>query len=630
MQGFRDLLKGWFGKVLLTIFILPFAFFGIQGLFQAGGRSDASIIVDGEEITNTQIERSIEQQRQNLAQRMGGGIDPSVLSSDLLRPGVEETLIQKSLLKTAIDQEGLYLPQEKVSSYVRAMPMFQDDISGEFSQVKLERVLVQVGYSGTRFFEEISQSLLIEQLQKGVSATAFVTSKELKALVVLDGQKRNVATVTLSSKSYEDKIELSDEDVQTYYATHADQYQTQEKVKVSFVNITADHFLSDEMEIAEADIRERFDGEIETLKKKERRRASHILVEINDDQSEEQALVKIKDAKAKLDAGQEFDAVAQELSEDIATSKAGGDLGFSARGIYDESFDDALFALEDTQVSDIVRTEFGYHLIKLVDVETPDLPEFSAESIRISKELKADRAEEELTVAVDELNRMAFESGDLSAISERFNIPVQTSGWIQKAGGPGLFADRSLAKAAFAESVLQDQNNSEVIETDKNGLVVLRLEEHEVARTLDLDEVRGRVVAALKKQKSIEKAKSDASAIVKSIDEGKPSNDIESEYAVEWKVTDAVARQNSELDRAVVSRIFELPKPEGDKKTTSSVQLSNGDWVVIVLSGVLDGEYKLSDKEASQMGSVVAGRFGQADFQGYLGTLKDNAQITRN
>ena len=630
MQGFRDLLKGWFGKVLLTIFILPFAFFGIQGLFQAGGRSDASIVVDGEEITNAQIERSIEQQRQNLAQRMGGGIDPSVLSSDLLRPGVEETLIQKSLLKTAIGQEGLYLPQEKVSSYVRAMPMFQDEVTGEFSQVKLERVLVQVGYSGTRFFEEISQSLLIEQLQKGVSATAFVTPKELEALVVLDGQKRNVATVTLSSKSYEDKIELSDEDIQTYYTAQSDQYQTQEKVKVSFVNITADHFLSDDIEIAEADIRERFDGEIEALKKKERRRASHILVEINDDQSEEQALVKIKDAKAKLEGGQEFDAVAQELSEDIATSKAGGDLGFSARGIYDASFDDALFALEEAQVSDIVRTEFGYHLIKLVGVETPDLPEFSTESMRISKELKADRAEEELTVAVDELNRLAFESGDLSAISEKFNITVQTSGWIQKAGGPGLFADRALAAAAFAESVLQDQNNSEVIETEKNGLVVLRLEEHEVARTLDLNEVRGRVVAALKKEKSIEKAKSDASAIVKSIDEGKPSNDIESEYAVEWKVTDAVARQNSELDRAVVSKIFELPKPEGDKKTTSSVQLSNGDWVVVVLSGVSDGEYTLSDKEASQMGSVIAGRFGQTDFQGYLGTLKDNAQITRN
>ncbi len=630
MQGFRDLLKGWFGKVLLTIFILPFAFFGIQGLFQAGGRSDVSIVVDGEEISKAQIEQSIEQQRQNLAQRMGGGIDPSVLSSDLLRPGVEETLIQKSLLKTAIGDEGLYLPQEAVSSYVRAMPTFQDDVTGEFSQVKLERVLVQAGYSGTRFFEEISQSLLIEQLQKGVSATAFVTPKELEALVVLDGQKRNVAIVTLSSKGYEDTVELGEEDIQAYYVAHADEYQTQEKVKVSFVNIKADHFLSDDIEIAESDVRERFDSEIAALKKKERRRASHILIEINDEQSEEQALVKIKDAKTKLDAGQGFDAVAQELSEDIATSKAGGDLGFSARGIYDESFDDALFALDESRVSDIVRTEFGYHLIKLVNVETPDLPEFAAESDRISKGIKADKAEEELVVAVDELNRMAFESGDLSAISERFNVAVQTSGWVQKAGGPGLFADRSLAEAAFAESVLKDQNNSEVIETEKNGLVVLRLVEHKDARTLELDEVKTRVVAALKKQKSIEKAKSDASAIVKSIDEGKPSNDIENEYAVEWKVIDAVARQNSELDRAVVSKIFELPKPDDNKKTTSSVRLSNGDWVVIVLSGVVDGEYKLSDKEASQMGSVVAGRFGQTDFQGYLGTLKDNAQITRN
>ena len=630
MQGFRDLLKGWFGKVLLTIFILPFALFGIQGLFQASGRDDAAITVDGIEITGAQIERSIEQQRQSLAQRMGKGADPSLLTSALLRPGVEKSLIQKSLLQNAIVNEGLYIPQEAVSAYVRAMPMFIDEETNQFSQKKLERLLVQAGYSGKFFFQEISESMLIDQLRKGLGASAFVTSDELKSLVVLGEQKRDVATLTLSAKAYEDKIELTEEEIQASYKAKSSQYQSEEKVKVSYLNITTANFLSDDATPSEEAIRERFDAEVQALTKKERRRASHILVEITDEQSEEQALAKIKQAKTQLDAGEEFDAVAQEFSEDIATARTGGDLGFAGRDIYDPAFEESLFSMEKGQVSDIVRSEFGYHLIRLVAVESPDIPQYAAESKRIAEEISLDKASEELSLAVDELNRLAFESGDLLEISKQFDVEVKTSDWIKKTGGIGLFTDRALAGAAFSESVLKDKNNSEVIETDSNGLIVLRLAEHESARTLTFDEVKDRVVTSLKREKAVEKAKLDAEAIVSAIEDGGSSNDIETQYSVKWKVSDAVGRQGRELDRAVVTKLFELPKPSADKKEVVSVQLGNGDWVVMLLSAVTEGEYKQSDAEAKQLGNAVSDRYGQSDFESYLATLKEQANIVRN
>ncbi|PCJ39149.1 MAG: hypothetical protein COA99_10630 [Moraxellaceae bacterium] len=630
MQGFRDLLKGWFGKVLLTIFILPFALFGIQGLFQASGRDDAAITVDGIEITGAQIERSIEQQRQSLAQRMGKGADPSLLTSALLRPGVEKSLIQKSLLQNAIVNEGLYIPQEAVSAYVRAMPMFIDEETNQFSQKKLERLLVQAGYSGKFFFQEISESMLIDQLRKGLGASAFVTSDELKSLVVLGEQKRDVATLTLSAKTYEDKIELTEEEIQASYKAKSSQYQSEEKVKVSYLNITTANFLSDDATPSEEAIRERFDAEVQALTKKERRRASHILVEITDEQSEEQALAKIKQAKTQLDAGEEFDAVAQEFSEDIATARTGGDLGFAGRDIYDPAFEESLFSMEKGQVSDIVRSEFGYHLIRLVAVESPDIPQYAAESKRIAEEISLDKASEELSLAVDELNRLAFESGDLLEISKQFDVEVKTSDWIKKTGGIGLFTDRALAGAAFSESVLKDKNNSEVIETDSNGLIVLRLAEHESARTLTFDEVKDRVVTSLKREKAVEKAKLDAEAIVSAIEDGGSSNDIETQYSVKWKVSDAVGRQGRELDRAVVTKLFELPKPSADKKEVVSVQLGNGDWVVMLLSAVTEGEYKQSDAEAKQLGNAVSDRYGQSDFESYLATLKEQANIVRN
>ncbi|OUS32352.1 hypothetical protein A9Q99_00730 [Gammaproteobacteria bacterium 45_16_T64] len=629
MQGFRDLLKGWFGKVLLTIFILPFAFFGIQGLFQANARNDVSIVVDGDEITNSVIDRTIEQQRQNLVQRMGGNIDPSFLSADLLRPGVEDSLIQKSLLKSAVVNEGMYLPQEKVSAFIREMPMFLDEVSGKYSQEKLERVLVQAGYSGQMFVNEITQSLLIEQLQKGVAGSAFVTADELKSIVMLDGQKRDVATLTISAKTYEESVELAEGELLAYYTSHSEQYKSQEKVKVDFVNLTIDDFKNDDVVITEEEIVDRFDSESEALRKKERRRASHILVEINDDQSEEEALEKIKSAKAKLDSGVDFDQVAQEMSEDIATARSGGDLGFGAKGIYDPSFDDALFALDKGEVTDIVRTEFGYHIVKLVEVETPDLPLIDAERGRLVAELKSEKAEEELAIALDEVSRLAFESGDLSVISEQFGIDIQSSDWFTRNGGVGIFADKSLSDAAFSEVVLEDQKNSEAIETSSNGVVVLRVAEHEKAKTLSLEGVRSRVVAALKKQKSAEKAEADAAAVVAAVESGASTNDIESQYSTKWQVSDAVARQNSTLDRGVVNKIFELPKPVEDKKTVASVRLANGDWVVVLLTGVKEGGYTLSDKEGEQMGNIVAGRFGKTDFEGYLATLKDSASITR-
>ena len=283
MQQFRNLLKGWLGKLLLVIFILPFAFFGIEGIFNSSGSQDVAFTVNGVEISKIEVNRGIENQRRNLKQQMGGNIDDSFLTDDMLRPRVVEGLIQKELIRQASEKEGLAVSSNLVKSYVRSLPQFQDE-SGEFSNDKLETLLVQANFSKARLFDAVQESMVLEQLQSGIGKTAFITKPELEHVVKLNDQKRVVSFSTLKAAPLKDSIELTEEEIEDYYQANQRQYRTEEKVMVHYVTIGLDDFAAD-IKVEEADIVSAYDEYVKSLDAQERRRASHVLVEINDDRS---------------------------------------------------------------------------------------------------------------------------------------------------------------------------------------------------------------------------------------------------------------------------------------------------------------------------------------------------------
>lgn len=626
MQQFRNLLSGWLGKLLLFIFILPFALFGIEGIFNSNSSQDVAFSVNGVEISKVEVSRAIENQRQNLKQQMGGQIDDAFLTDDLLRPRVVEGLIQKELIRQAAEKDGMAVSSNLVKSYVRSLPQFQDE-AGAFSNDKLESLLVQANFTKARLYDAVQESMVLEQLQSGIGATAFITPAELEYIVKLNGQKRVVSYATLQAAPLKDGIELTPEEISAFYETNKVQYRTEEKVKVNYVVIGLEDFMGD-VEVDESELNAAYDDYVHGLKAQERRRASHVLVEVSDDRSEQDAKTRIEEALAKLNSGASFEDVAKEYSDDIATAASGGDLDFAGRGLYDTAFEDALFALkQDGDMTEVVKSEFGFHIIKLTGVESPEIASFADKKAELLASIKAEHAKMKLDEAADDIGRKAYESGDLQFISESYDKPVQTTAFFTQRGGAGVATNQAFIAAAFSEPVLQDGHNSEVIDLGDNKVAVLRMAEHQPARDQALTEVEDQVRTALMQQKMRELATQKAEAIVAKLKEGSDLASVSEEFGISWKENVEVTRQSGDVSRSVISTAFEMPKPAETGVSAKKVGLPSGDQEIIVLSKVIEGEYALSDTEATQAKTSAAQQFGNQDFSNYVASLKDSAEI---
>ncbi|MVF12435.1 hypothetical protein FT643_09795 [Ketobacter sp. MCCC 1A13808] len=626
MQQFRNLLKGWLGKVLLVIFILPFAFFGIEGLFNSGGSADVAIKVNDAEISTLEVNRAIENQRENLKQQMGGNIDDSFLTDELLKPRVVESLIQRELIKQAVEEEGLAVSADRVKSYVRSMPQFQDE-SGNFSNDRLESLLVQANFTKARLFETIQESMVFEQLQNGVGATAFITPSELNYAVKLNNQKRDFSYAIQSAEALKEKVELTEDELQAYFEQNKSQFRTQEKVKIQYIQLGKDDF-EKSVTVPEEEITAAYHDYENKLKQQERRRASHILVEINDDRSDSEAMKRIKEAQAKLVEGQSFEKVVSEYSDDIATTSDGGDLDYNGKGVFDEDFENALFALDEKgDVSDIVKSEFGYHIIKLTGIEQPEIVSLEDKRQELVKEIKSDMAQEKLEEAIDDINRLAFESGDLQLISDDYKKPIQTSDFFTRQGGKGVAADRAVIDAAFSDIVLNDGQNSEIIELSNGKVVVIRLAQHEQARDQEFKEVESQIRSVLVLEKSREQAKSKAEAVIAKLKDGASRDTIAEEFGLEWKQGEGVSRQGSDLPQTVVSAAFEMPVPATGGQSIKHFGQPNGDQEIIILSRVVDGEFDLEGEQLAQAKASASQRFGNSDFANYIASLREKAKI---
>ncbi len=537
-----------------------------------------------------------------------------------------EGLIQKELIRQASEREGLAVSSNLVKSYVRSLPQFQDE-TGTFSNDKLESLLVQANFSKARLFDAVQESMVLEQLQSGIAKTAFITTPELEYIVKLNGQKRVVSYATLEAAPLKDTIELSQEDLETFYEANKAQYRTQEKVKVNYVTVGLDDFV-DEVTVEESEVLAAYEDYRDAQAAQERRRASHILVEITDDLSAEEARARIEEAQDKLQAGESFASVAQEYSDDIATAASGGDLDYSGRGVYDPAFEDALFALaQEGDRSGIVETEFGYHIIELTGIEAPQMASFEEKKEELTEAVKRDLAREKLDEAVDSLGRMAFESGDLEVISETYETPVETTDFFTARGGTGVAADSDFVKAAFSDLVLEEGHNSEIVELPNNTVAVLRLAEHQEARDQSLEEVESQVRSALTQQKMRELAKERADQIVARLQEGADLDSVAEEFDLEWNQDVEITRQSGEVPRPIISKAFEMPKPAEEQVSVDKVALPSGDQEIVLLTDVIAGEFDLGETETVQAKASAAQQFGNQDFNNYVASLKDDAEI---
>ncbi|MBU3059253.1 SurA N-terminal domain-containing protein [Pseudomonas indica] len=620
LQNIRDNSQGWIAKTIIGVIVVLLALTGFDAIFNATSNRQNAADVNGEKITINELSQAVDMQRRQLLQQLGKDFDASQLNDNLLREAALKGLIERRLLLQGAKDADFAFSQAALDQLILQTPEFQVD--GKFSADRFDQVIRQMGYGRLQFRRMLEEEMLISQLRAGLAGSGFVTDEEAQAFARLEKQTRDFAMLTIKADAA--SAQVGDDEIKAYYDEHASEFMSPEQVVLEYVELKKDAFF-DQVEAKDADLQELYKKEIANLA--EQRRAAHILVEVNDQMNDDQAKAKISEIKKRLDAGEDFATLAKEFSDDSGSATEGGDLGYAGPGVYDPAFEEALYALQKDQVSEPVRSEFGWHLIKLLDVQAPEVPSFDSLKDKLEREVKAQLVEQRFVEATKELEDAAFEASDLAQPAQELGLEVKTTAPFGREGGEGIAANRQVLQAAFSPEVLEEAANSAAIELDPDTVVVVRAKEHKQPEQLPLDQVAGTVREHLLQQHASEAAKQKGEALLADLREGKTSAN---EAGQEWKVTEAATRSQEGVDPQVLQTLFRMPKPEsGDKPSFASVTLRNGDYVLIRLNGVSEPEGTLSDEEKAMYRRFLASRSGQQDFAAYRRQLEAKADIER-
>lgn len=604
LQSIRDRSRSWGAKIIVGAVVVTMALFGVEslvGLFGGGGDEIAK--VNDEPITRQQLELEVQRAIRS------GQVPPE--QERALRAQMLDQLITDRLLTQYAEEGGLHLSEEQLDQVIVSLPEFQDG-QGRFDSELFRNRLASAGYTPMAFREELRVDMKRQQLQQGLAFSDFTLPTEQEALAALQRQTRTFRHAALSADALEEAVEVSEADVQAYYEANAENYRRAEQVRLEYVIIDRQEMAAD-LEIDEAELRDAWQERTADAD----RRIAHIMLTFNGERSRDQAVEELEAVRQRLAEGESFADLALEVSDDTVSAEQGGDLGVISQGFFGDSFDEAAFGMEEGEVSGIVETDNGLHLLTVTGLERQP---FESMRDELQRELALSRVSGEFNERVQRLIDESFAADDLQSVADDIGLALQESDWVSREGAEGVLSEPGVMSEAFSDDVLQERFNSEVIELDADRRMVLRVVEHRDATTLPLEEVRDEVEASvaanLRRQALSEVAEERLAAL-------RAGESLE----LDWQRAEGVGRQEDQgLSRALVDAVFRLPAPEGDDVVYG--RAVDGDRVVLIaLEAVEEGEV---NAEVERFVASMAERLrAQAAIQGLLDDLRDKAEIRR-
>jgi peptidyl-prolyl cis-trans isomerase D len=631
LQTIRERAQGWIAWAIVVLISIPFALWGIQSYLGIGGEPVVAS-VNGVDITQRAFDYRYREVRAQLRERLGAAYRPGLFDEKTLRAKVLDQMIRDNLLLQVSHDMGLRASSQEVRAAIMANPAFQKD--GRFDDATYQRALQLRGMRPPEFENGLRQQIVSTQLGRAVVASAFVTTKELDQAIRLQGQERKISYFVVPKDRFKTDAKLSDQQIEAYYRGHQALFKVPERVKVQYLVLNAASMAQKEITPSDDDLRQLYESEIDRFTQPERRDVRHILITVDpnaDAATAEAAKARIMAIRKKIESGADFAKVAKEDSQDPGSAAQGGDLGFIEKGLMDPAFDQAAFALKQGELSEPVRTRFGYHLIQVTKIDPSKVKPFAEVKDQLLAQAKKRQSEGAYYDLAEKLANVTFESPDsLEPAAKALGLKIQTTGWIERSGGKGVFANPKVLAAAFSDDVLKDRHNSEVIEPDRNAQesIVLRVVDHEDATVKPLAAVREQVVANLRDQDASEAAKAAAVKLTEQLKAGGTMAQVASGY--ELKQPGLVTRTKPDVPHAVLELAFGLPGPHKDSTTYGSTALAQGDAAVVSLSDVVDGSPDaLSQAARDQDRRELAQTMGSHSYDDLVEDLISRTKITR-
>ncbi|OGA64539.1 MAG: hypothetical protein A3G81_24325 [Betaproteobacteria bacterium RIFCSPLOWO2_12_FULL_65_14] len=608
--------------VILGLIALSFVFWGVENRVTRGSR-EAVATVNGMEISLREFEDELRRQQDQMRELFGQNFDPAALNTPESRRLLLDSLIAQRLVAAAAVSSNIVVTDEMLRDTIASIPAFRGP-DGNFSKATYESVLRTQNppLSPAQFEGRLRYELSLGQLARAVGEAAIPSRTVSERLSALEAQRREISEARIPAQQFLSRVKVDEAKVKAYYEANPAEFRTPERVKVEYAMLSADAIAAQET-VSAQEVRQQWESAYgPKLREKEeaRKKAQAIAAAVRKDPAS-------------------FAEVAKKESQDPGSRDNGGDLGFSARGSFVKAYEDTVFRMSEGEISDVVESEFGLHIIRLTGIRRVDgkeerrsshilinAPEdakpFEAMRAQIEADLKKQRAARRFSEAADTFTNMVYEQSEsLKPVAERFKLQLQTTGWITRSGDQelGVLNNPKLIAALFSGDSLNNRRNTDAIEVAPGTLVAARVLEHQPEAQRKFDEVKNEIAERLRRQEAAELAQKEGAAKLEQLRKG-------ADAGVKWGAPKTVSRrdpqglQGAVLRSVVTADVGKLPAYVG-------VAIPEAGYLLVRISKVIEADPKQLAQEAT---ARAAGLLSNAQYNAYVASLRQQADIEVN
>ncbi len=614
-------------QLLLLLLIFPsFAFFGIESYMRAAGKEGDLANVAGVTVTRTEFDQSLRERTDYFRRVYGDKFDSKVFNTPEQRQAILDELVARKVLEVEVQKQKLTVSDASIQDSILAIPGLQKP-DGSFDKAKYQQLLTAQGLNEAYFIQSQRKQMALEQLLRGVQGGAFVPKTVAERLFALQEQERVVQAQVFKSADYQSKVALTDEQIKTYYEKNAKQFEVPARVNIEYVVLNQEAVAA-AIVVSDKEASDYYEQNKQRFGSEEQRRASHILLTVDKNASEaDKAKVKTKAESILAEVRknpQDFAKQAKQYSQDPGSAEHGGDLGFFTKAAMVKPFADAAYKLQPNQISDLVQSEFGFHIIQLVAIKAAETKSLEQVKTEIVGEVQKQKAAKAYAESVESFNA-AIESADsLKAVADKLKLAVQTAEGVTAEAKPGIpptviSNNPKFLKALFSDNVLKKKLLTEAIDVAPNTLAAGRVSEYKPGFKKPLDEVKPQIRQTLLQQEAHKLAEAAAQDKLKTLKQADSTAGFD-----EAKV---VSRSNpAGLPEAALLAVMKVSA----QKLPAFVTVDLGDqaYAIYRIAEVRTGKADLAQRNdgMQQINNLQA----QQQFNVYLEYLKRQGKLKLN
>ena len=617
LEQIRSRTQTTFAKVILTIIIIPFALFGIDSYLSSVGSNISIGSVNGEPITSQELQKT---ESQFIAQikSQDESTDPKVFASLEFKKAVLDKLISKKLVSQAVKESGFYISDKQVGTYISGMPEFQKD--GKFSQEQYDQVLKINNLTPKRFDISIKKDLGSQQVKGSLRKLIYTPKNKIQHLVDLTYQKRDVSIYELKQDDFKKEIDLSDVALKKVYEESKSSFIRPDQVKINFI-IHSVAGIVPNIKISDKEVKNYFTNNINRYQTEQQRRAKHILFTVGADLSDAEVKEIAGNAQDILNKIKKnpktFQKNAKKYSQDAESAKNGGDLGFFSRGDMTKVFEDTVFSMSKNQISELIKTEFGFHIVMLTDIKGEEV-KFESVKNQIKGELIFNAALAEYGSNAEDFSNIVYErSENLQEVAKKFDLKIESSEWLSFEDAKKFFNNEAFAQAIFDKNAIDKKKNIPAIEASPNNLVAARVIDFRLASPKPFEEVKEKIKEFLTEAESQKLLMAAGAKLIE---------DVKSKAkTVDWidqLVIDRVDRKG--LSDPLINAIFKMDDKELPELT--GLYDSRGEYIIVQLNKVVTEKVEDKDSLDTYYSEYITMIMDEIDLA-FMVDLKANADL---